>query len=91
MPLARPAALANSHHDGGRVFLIFVAEPRTEGDAHPPPHRSSRLAIARPRNPAREAVVTAQARKSWCLESKEAPLFFFRLRDNRFGRPMAGQ
>jgi GNAT superfamily N-acetyltransferase len=35
MPLARPAALASSHHDGGRVFLIFVADPRTEGDAQP--------------------------------------------------------
>jgi hypothetical protein len=43
MPLARPAALANSHHDGGRVFLIFVADPRTEGDAHPPPRQDSDL------------------------------------------------
>jgi hypothetical protein len=27
MPL--PAALSNSHPNGGRVFLIFVADPRT--------------------------------------------------------------
>ena len=27
MPLA--AALQNSHQDGGRVFLIFVSDPRT--------------------------------------------------------------
>jgi hypothetical protein len=27
--MALPAALRNSHEDGGRVFLIFVADPRT--------------------------------------------------------------
>src|ERR1700694_2429864 len=29
MAMALPAGLQNSHQNGGRVFLIFVADPRT--------------------------------------------------------------
>jgi hypothetical protein len=41
MPLA--AGLQNSHQNGGCIFLIFVADPRTEGDADPPPGQDSDL------------------------------------------------
>jgi hypothetical protein len=35
MTLPLPAMLRNSHRNGGGLFLIFVADPRTEGDAPP--------------------------------------------------------
>ena len=46
-----PAGLRNSHQNGGRVFLIFVADPRTVrlckiGLIHPPAAQYSTEATA---------------------------------------------
>lgn len=60
MTNALPAHLQNSHHDGGRVFLIFVADPRTIRLSHSNPHeglpdsgiRSAQATAPSPSSPA---------------------------------------
>jgi hypothetical protein len=43
MALSQPPALQNSQEDGGRIFLIFVADPRTR--SCPPVRSAERTAL----------------------------------------------